>query len=123
MKFKIETNMEAFLRELSGNSESALNAASQELINTAYDVEAAAKENIKINETVDTGRLLGSIKTKHKKSNGLVEASVGTNVEYANYIEYGTKKMGAKPFLNPAFDSKTEGLDQRIRQAIRSSIR
>lgn len=123
MKFTIETNMEAFLRELTGSSNRALDAACQELINTAYDVEAAAKENIRTNETVDTGRLLGSVKTKHKKTNGSVEAEVGTNVEYANYIEYGTKKMGAKPFLNPAFESKTEGLDQRIKQAIRNATR
>lgn len=123
MKITVQTNMEAFLRELTGSSEKALNAACEELTKTAYDIEKTAKQNIKTNKTVDTGRLLGSVKTKTKKSNGSVEAEVGTNVEYANYIEYGTRKMGAKPFLNPAFDSETAGLDQRIRQAIRNATK
>ena len=31
--------------------------------------------------------------------------------------------MGAKPFLNPAFEEETEGLENRIRQAIRDAFR
>lgn len=44
---------------------------------------------------VDTGRLRGSI--THAKDDE--SAYVGTNVEYAPYVELGTYKMPARPFL------------------------
>lgn len=71
---------------------------------------------------VDTGRLRGSIATKSKtkekvqnksttKEGDIIsgeiqenEAYVGTNVGYSPYIEYGTVKMSAQPFMRPAFD-------------------
>lgn len=123
MRFNIETNIDAVISDLTGSTEQALRAAADELSNTAYSVEKTAKENIKRNKTVDTGRLLGSISTNVKQDGSGVTAEVGTNVEYANYIEYGTCKMGAKPFLNPAFEEETEGLENRIRQAIRDAFR
>ncbi len=36
------------------------------------------------------------------------EVQVGTNVEYASVVEYGTAKRAAKPYLRPAVDTKTE---------------
>lgn len=53
---------------------------------------------------VDTGRLRSSITSEiGKDSNGLV-ARIGTDVEYAPYVEFGTKRMHAQPFLRPAAD-------------------
>ena len=46
---------------------------------------------------VDTGRLMNSI-THETDTDEMVEI-VGTNVEYAPYVEYGTSKTKAKPFL------------------------
>ena len=47
---------------------------------------------------VDTGRLRASITVKRTPDG----AVVGSNVEYAPYVEYGTSKMAAQPFLRPA---------------------
>lgn len=33
------------------------------------------------------------------------EVWIGTNVEYAPYVEYGTKRMKAQPYLRPAVDN------------------
>lgn len=44
---------------------------------------------------VDTGRLRGSISHSHDDEN----AYIGTNVEYAQYVEFGTRRMSARPFL------------------------
>lgn len=51
---------------------------------------------------VDTGRLRDSITWELGMMNGLPSARVGTNVEYAIYVETGTRYMSAQPFLRPA---------------------
>lgn len=47
---------------------------------------------------VDTGRLRGSI--THVTSGH--SAYIGTNVEYAPYVENGTRRQKPQPFLKPA---------------------
>ena len=49
---------------------------------------------------VDTGRLRNSI--THTYDEAEQKAYIGTNVEYAPYVEYGTSKTKAQPFLEPA---------------------
>lgn len=55
----------------------------------------------KINCPVDTGRLRNSISHGKEDDSTMV---VGTNVEYAPYVELGTSRMGARPFLAPSID-------------------
>lgn len=50
---------------------------------------------------VDTGTLRRSI---HGQVDG-TDGVVGTNTEYAGYVEFGTYKMAAKPYLAPALKS------------------
>lgn len=54
---------------------------------------------------VDTGRLRSSIaeELRHDGS-GLVEI-VGTDVEYAPFVELGTSRARAQPFLRPAAEA------------------
>lgn len=47
-----------------------------------------------------TGRLRSSIATDLKKNS----VKIGTNVEYAKSLEYGTSKVAARPFLRPALE-------------------
>lgn len=50
---------------------------------------------------VDTGRLRNSIShTTNDKS-----AYIGTNVEYAPYVEMGTSRTRAQPYLKPAVEN------------------
>lgn len=49
---------------------------------------------------VDTGNLVGSI--THAVAAGEKAVYIGTNVEYAPYVELGTSKMAAQPYLRPA---------------------
>lgn len=56
---------------------------------------------------VDTGRLKSSITYEVKENFWEINGYVGTDVEYAPYLEFGTKKMPSYPFLLPAlYDSK-----------------
>ena len=49
---------------------------------------------------VDTGNLRNSISNKVETKEK--SAYIGTNVEYAPYVELGTQKMAARPFIKPA---------------------
>ena len=49
---------------------------------------------------VDTGNLRGSI--THAVDAGGNAVYIGTNVEYAPYVELGTARQKAQPFLRPA---------------------
>lgn len=51
---------------------------------------------------VKTGNLRGSI--NHKVNAGQKSVSVGSPVLYAPYIEKGTSKMSAQPFLTPSVE-------------------
>lgn len=58
----------------------------------------AAEDHAKKICPYDTGRLRDSI-THTQDSDA---AYIGTNVEYAPYVELGTSKQNARPFLRPA---------------------
>jgi HK97 gp10 family phage protein len=63
---------------------------------------------------VDTGRLRGSI--SHAVTNN--EAYIGTNVEYGPYVELGTTRTRAQPFLRPAVADHIDQYKQIIRDTL-----
>ena len=46
------------------------------------------------------------------------EAHIGTNVDYAPYVEQGTSKMAAQPFLRPALDENEGRINRMIGEVI-----
>ena len=86
---------------------------------------------------VDTGRLKSSITyaTKRSRSNagkrddGVSTPSddltlhVGTNVEYAPYVEYGTKRMGAQSYLRAALDIQRTNAEVAFAQEISKELK
>lgn len=50
---------------------------------------------------VDTGRLRNSITHQTDETSTMV----GTNVEYAPYVELGTSKKGARPYIAPSIQN------------------
>lgn len=62
------------------------------------EIGLAAEGYAKLACPVDTGRLRNSI--SHAVDGKA--AIIGTNVEYAPYVELGTSRMSAQPYLRPA---------------------
>lgn len=87
---------------------------------------------------VDTGRLRASItwatNEQHDSGSSPAESSdyathstpkegelyIGTNVEYAEYIEMGTSTMGPFPFLKPAVTNHLDEYKQMMESALKS---
>jgi HK97 gp10 family phage protein len=72
-----------------------------DLARKAVTVEGAAKRLC----PVDTGRLRASISHRLGEDAESLFADVGTAVEYAPHVEFGTERMAARPYLRPALDA------------------
>lgn len=93
------------LPELQGQLRQQASAAIRK---AAYDVEAHAKAVV----PVDTGNLKNSIQTTME---GDLTATVGTHVEYAPYVELGTHKMAARPYLGAAAEAVRPSLETAMK--------
>lgn len=60
---------------------------------------------------VRTGTLRRSITSRVETTRGYV----GSNVEYAPFVEYGTRYMEAQPFLEPAIDEARADIEGALR--------
>ena len=65
---------------------------------------------------VDTGRLRNSI-SHATVEDGMV---IGTNVEYAPYVELGTSRMDAQPFLAPAIENHMDTYESIMKSELQS---
>jgi HK97 gp10 family phage protein len=94
---------EAGIRQLLKRNDTA-----RMLARRAIRVESSAKQyatGVGGGPNVRTGRLRASITWRVGEDNRSVYADVGSNVEYAVYVEMGTGRMAARPFLRPALSA------------------
>lgn len=68
---------------------------------------------------VDTGNLRGSITYEVDTDGDAVY--IGTNVEYAPYVELGTSRQKAQPFLRPAASEHGAQYRQVLKKALGGS--
>ena len=62
----------------------------------------------------DTGRLVSSIQVETTP----LGIFVGSTLEYAGHLEYGTKRMGARPWLIPAVEKNRAEIERIMRKDI-----
>lgn len=82
------------------NREAIANAIDRALVAALEEVGLVAEGYAKRACPVDTGRLRNSI--THIVDEGTRHVIIGTNVEYAPYVELGTRRQKPQPFLKPA---------------------
>lgn len=67
-----------------------------------------------------TGRLRRSVTHAFKKRMDSLIGMVGSNVEYAPYIEFGTKYFVGKPYLRPALEKNKREAEEYYRKYIQN---
>lgn len=100
-------------------------AAIRGLVAIGMTAEGYAKEKAPVGTPESThkkkyigGQLRNSITNKVDKSEMAVY--IGSNVEYAPYVELGTRKMSARPFLKPAATEHSDEYKNLIEESLKS---
>lgn len=110
---EIKIALERFRFEEAGLRELLEGPVMRDLIKRGIRVEAAAKRNASQpppsvpghGPAVRTGRLRGSITWRPGLDAISPYVDVGSAVVYAPYVELGTSRMQARPFLRPALEA------------------
>lgn len=76
------------------------------------DIGAGAKNRA----PVDTGTLMNSISSEMQRRGGNVRGEVGPTVNYGAFVENGTSRMRAQPYLRPATDAVLPGYEAALGQ-------
>lgn len=108
MKVTYESHLDEFLDALPEQIEQAL-------IAIGMTAETYAKQEC----PVDTGRLRNSI--THEVDMSEQAAIIGSNVEYAAYVELGTSRQKAQPYLRPAAQNHTSEYKNLAKAALKGS--
>jgi HK97 gp10 family phage protein len=95
--------------EIGSRMHSMLSAAVRK---TAFDLEANAKDVV----PVKTGNLKNSIQAISKDD---LNAEVRVGAEYGIYVEYGTRRMSARPYMRPAAEKVEPAFIEACKQAMR----
>ena len=111
MKVDYKDNSQQILSALEKGKRNALTAIGS-------SAETYAKDNITADDLIDTGRLRNSI--SHAVDGEA--AYIGTNVEYAPYLELGTKKITAHHYLKRSVTEHKDEYKNLTAQAIQSAI-
>lgn len=70
-----------------------------------------------VRPNIDTGRLVNSI--THTTENNDT-AVIGTNVEYAAYVELGTSRSSAYPYLKPAVENHASEYSDIVKEMLQN---
>jgi HK97 gp10 family phage protein len=108
--------MSALRRALLNVDAEGRRTVQREVFRSLLNVQRRAKERC----PVDTGRLRNSIAIE-PADEGL-SGTVGTNVEYAPYVEFGTRYMPAQPFLLPAIEEEQPEFVRRLKEQLGSAF-
>lgn len=101
---------------LTDNSDLVKNALEEQIEAALIAIGMTAETYAKRDCPVDTGRLRNSI--THEVRMDEKSAYIGSNVEYAAFVEMGTTRMKARPYLRPAATNHTEEYKSLVKQAL-----
>lgn len=102
--------------KITDNSDLVKNALEEQIEAALIAIGMTAETYAKRDCPVDTGRLRNSI--THEVRMDENATYIGSNVEYAAFVEMGTKRMKARPYLRPAATNHTEEYKSLVKQAL-----
>lgn len=100
------------------------------MTNTRTDSAKAYKRGRKVHyasadgeyPAVDYGALRRSITHSVEYTETGVQGKVGTMLPYGKYLEFGTSKMAARPWLMPSMDKNKEKIKEILSEAVKDGL-
>jgi HK97 gp10 family phage protein len=143
ISFKIE-GLDALIKRLGKLEPKMAKEVAMEVNASALAIQTKAKRTVASN-SIDKGRLLGSIQLKEINKGTKIIYTVGSALKYAPYVEFGTGgevnvpagyedfaiqfkgkgirkiNLRARPYLIPAFESEIPILRKNIKNVIKNA--
>lgn len=104
--------MAGFNFQITSNRDLVEQATTEQIARALEAIGLQAEGYAKMKCPVDTGNLRNSITHSVRMDDDAVY--IGTNVEYAAYVEMGTSKMKAQPYLKPAVVDHADEYKQMV---------
>lgn len=90
-------------------------AAAAAVRKAAYDIEADAKLRAPVGKTGDLRDSITTTITGDGRR-ASIQAEIGPTAPYARYVEDGTSVHAPQPYMRPAFERRTPGLEATFQQ-------
>lgn len=95
------SGLDNLMEQLGATAEATIDAAASAMKTTTGQVQAKAKQIA----PKRTGVMAGNINVKPvKKTSTSVTGTIEAEKDYSSFVEFGTYKMHAEPFMRPAVD-------------------
>jgi len=83
-------------------------------------IETGCKQHAMFSQGYQTGRLKGSIVAEAQGKDTVI---IAPHTEYATYVEFGTYKMAAQPYMKPGFESSRDAAVAHIKAKLAAAIK
>lgn len=104
------SEVDALARDLEAVGPKVMAMVRNAVKKSAFDVQRLAQ----MRAPYETGALKNSIGVTFGGNAHGASATIGPTVHYAPYLEYGTHKMAAQPYMRPAADAVAPSFAQAI---------
>lgn len=85
---------------------------------TGRDIEATAKQIIIQKDIIDTGATLNTTESRRSIGADRFTREIGPTTDYAPFLEFGTTRTAARPFMRPAEETHRKPFLDAIGQVI-----
>lgn len=123
--FKVEVDDRDVIKAIEELGSETKKVIENFLKNEALAWQRDIKKKLTDNKSVITGDLRRSIVVQPKTARNRWEYVVGTNLFYAPYVEYGTRRTGGrgKPYFQPVYDARADKFKENLTKVLREALR
>lgn len=106
--------------KVSWDGKRVLSAVESAKVSALSSIGDIVVDRAKSKAPVDTGKLQDSIRKDMLRDDYVI---ISANTDYAQYVEYGTSKQAAQPYMRPAVTENSDVLVSTIRNILASALK
>jgi len=99
-------------------TDAAVDQVKHGLVNLITEAAILVQAQAAMRAPVRTGYLRNSIRVEKLPSPDDLEGVVGVGAHYGVYVEFGTRRMAARPYVAPAVDESEKFIKKRLQDLL-----